>query len=202
MDDGKVSDLHKDMLAEIFNMGMGQAVNAISQLSGKGHEVAFELPSVEIIEKSEFIESISGGHELGIIIQTYHGDLKGKAYMYYPHISGKELAKLLIGTELPSDQIERLESDALLEIGNIFINASLASLANFIGKEIKTDLPQIVFSNLIGEETFAKNECIIQLNSKFMIDHMNIDGKVAFVLGNESLESLLQRIDEYLQEIS
>lgn len=198
----KINDIHLDMLAEIFNMGMGQAVSAISKLSGEKHEVRFELPSVDIITKEEFLSSLSEKRDLGIIQQTYRGDFSGKSYMYYPSVSGREFAKLLIGTEMPSDQIEKLESDALVEIGNIFINASIVGLADFLNKEIKTDLPQLVFSNFIDLESEGRGDWVVRLNSSFIIDHLNIEGKIAFVLQNESIDLLLDAIDAYIEELS
>ena len=197
MSSGNLTDLHKDMLAEIFNMGMGQAVNAISQLSGKDHEVTFQIPTVEFISKKKLIENLESQKDIGMIVQRYHGSLEGRAIMYYPQISGKELARLLIGTDIPLEKIERLESDAFVEIGNIFINASLSSLAHFIGQEILTDLPQIVFSDLLSDEGNAE-DYIIQLNSSFRVDEMEIDGKVAFLLEPDALETLLLAIDNYL----
>jgi len=199
--DNKISDLQKDMLAEIFNMGMGQAVNALANLSGKEYEVTFKIPTVDIIEKYEFYENICPHHNTGVIMQQYHGDLEGTAIMYYPELGGKELAKLLIGTDVPVDQMERLESDALTEVGNIFINSSLASLANFVKTEIKTCLPQIVFPDVLKKELDNSSGLVIQLNSTFEIEHLKIEGKLAFVLDNLSLKSLLDTIDNYLKGI-
>jgi chemotaxis protein CheC len=196
----KLEELHMDMLAEIFNMGMGQAVFAISHLSGKDHEVVFEIPSVEVVDKKEFINSTNITSGIGgMIVQSYHGQLEGCAVMFYPELGGKQLAKLLIGTDIPPEKIEQLESDALIEVGNIFINAAITCLSRFLSSEIKTDLPKVVYSDKLGLTLGEDTSELLLLNSSFTIEHMRIEGKLAFALDNISLQKLLKEIDRYLE---
>ena len=194
----QLDELHMDMLAEIFNMGMGQAVFALSHLSGSEKEVKFQIPTVEVMDKSEFIKSAKVGHGTGMIIQNYYGELKGHAVMYYPELAGKQLAKLLIGTDIPPEKIESLESDAMTEVGNIFINAAITCLSRFLSAEIKTELPVVVYSDKLQGTLGIDTDEILVLNSQFNIEHMNIEGKLAFALDNISLKHLLDEIDRYL----
>lgn len=189
-----------DMLAEIFNMGMGQSVNAFSLLSGKEHEVLFEIPNVELIPKEDFLKKIQAHGQMGFVMQEYSGDLKGKALMYYPEVSSKELAKLLIGTDVPADKLDTLEMDALTEVGNIFINSALASFANLMENEVKTSIPKIVYQDKINEEVFEGNQYIVHLAAPFKIDHLKIEGKIAFILDNQSVLTLLDAIDRFMNQ--
>lgn len=195
----QLDELHMDMLAEIFNMGMGQAVFALSHLSGKEHEVVFEIPTVDIQKKDAFVNSVKVGYGTGMIVQEYSGDLQGHALMYYPEIAGQQLAQLLIGTDVPPEQIERLESDALAEVGNIFINAAITCLSRFLSTEIKTEIPKVVFSDKILDELGKDTDDVLLLNSVFAIEHMKIEGRLAFVLDNVSLKHLLDEIDRYIE---
>lgn len=194
----ELDELHKDMLAEIFNMGMGQAVFALSHLSGSDKEVEFEIPTVDVMDKEDFLKSAKVGHGTGMVIQNYHGELEGHAVVCYPELAGKELAKLLIGTDIPPDKIERLESDAMAEVGNIFINAAITCLSRFLGAEIKTELPTVVYSDKLLRTLNSETDEILILNSRFTIEHMKIEGKLAFALDNVSLNHLLSKIDNYL----
>lgn len=196
-----LQDLHKDILIEIFNMGMGQAALALSELCGKNYEVHFQIPQIGLVDKEVFFSSLESSSN-SMVIQPYHGDLNGKAIMFYPELAGKELARMLIGTDIPAEQIERLESDALMEVGNILINYSLASLANFIGKEIKTDLPQMADQHKIKKKLSHENQNIILLDSVFSIENLQVAGKMAFLLDNISLNDLIQKIDVYLKELA
>ena len=196
----KLTSDQVDMLAEVFNMGMGQSANAISALSGVEHEVFFGVPDVDLMSREEFLGLFCKDSYTGMIVQEYHGELEGKALMFYPELSGKELARVLIGSDLPADQIEVLESDALTEVGNIFINSSIACLGNFLDTDISTEIPQIVYNTNIVSDFFWEDDQIIHLNAPFEIEHLGIKGMVTFVVDNGTTKRLLEVIDKLLEE--
>lgn len=196
----KLSSDQIDILAEVFNMGMGQSANAISALSGVEHEVFFGVPDVDLLTREEFLNLFSKDTYTGMIVQNYYGELEGKALMFYPELSGKELARILIGSDLPADQIEVLESDALTEVGNIFINSSLACLGNFLDTDISTEIPQIVYNTNLVSDFFWKDNQIIHLNAPFQIEHLDISGMITFVVDNGTTKRLLEVIDKLLEE--
>lgn len=180
----QLSEDQIDVLAEIFNMGMGQSLNLISQISGKEHEILFNLPRVNLISLEDFISKLSTDKNIGIIKQDYNGTLCGQALMFYPELNGRELAKLLIGTDIPAEQVEKLEIDALLEVGNIFINSSLACLADFMEIEIKTQIPGIIYSETLQEKHLNNQDLIFELQAPFSIEHLEISGTIAFIIDN------------------
>lgn len=185
-----------DMLAEIFNMGMGQSLGALSKITGQEHEITFSIPKIEVISRSDFFRKGDEVQRMALIIQKYTGDLKGNAIFYLPSSAGKELAKLIIGTDITSDQIERLENDAMIEIGNIFINSSISCLSNFLDLKIETKIPEMIFGDrLILMEGEGD---IIHLNAQFNIAHLQLQGDVAFVIDNDSIQKLTQRIDSVI----
>lgn len=196
----KLSSDQVDILAEVFNMGMGQSANAISALSGVEHEVLFGVPDVDLLTREEFLALFSKDSYTGMIVQNYHGELEGKALMFYPELSGKELARVLIGSDLPADQIEILESDALTEVGNIFINSSLACLGNFLDTDISTEIPQIVYNTNLVSDFFWEDNEIIHLNAPFEIEHLGISGMITFIVDNGTTKRLLEVIDKLLEE--
>lgn len=186
---------HADILAEIFNMGMGQSLGAISKLTGKEHEIKFNVPKVELISKEEFSKHVKEISRMPVIVQKYSGELEGSAFFYLPSQAGKELARLMIGSDVSAEQIEKLESDALVEIGNIFINSSLSCLSNFLTIHVKTDIPQMVFADRIDNWMRRSSE-IIYINTKFSIDHLNMSGQVSFILHDDSLKKLSDLMDK------
>jgi len=181
-------------------MGMGKSLNAISSLSGKEFEITFKLPNVNLLQRDEFLKKIKVESRFGLVLQGYSGQLEGKAFMYYPETSGKQLVKLLLGTDIPVEEVERLESDALIEIGNIFINSSISCLANFLETEIQTEIPQIIFQDKLDHSLLKENEYVIHLDAPFQIAHHDIEGVVGFILDNQSTKALLKAIDIYMEE--
>jgi len=188
-----------DLLKEIFNVGMGKTLKVLAELAGKEHEVIFSLPKLEVIRLADLIKRVGGDdNNVSIIQQSYNGVINGKALMLYPDKSSLELANLIMGTSLPIDEISKLENDALAEIGNMLINASLSSFANFVDKEIKTDLPKVKAG--APEVIFPKeiiNDQIIYLDATFTISNKELVGHLALLIDDDCYEQFLKVIDEY-----
>lgn len=187
-----------DMLAEIFNMGMGQSLGALSKITGQEHEITFSIPKIEVISRKDFFRTGDGLQRMALIIQKYSGDLEGNAIFYLPSNAGKELAKLIIGTDITSDQIEKLESDAMIEIGNIFINSSVSCLSNFLDVKIETKIPEMIFQDKMLALMEGDGD-IIHLNAQFNIAHLQLQGDIAFVIDNDSIQKLTQCIDRIIE---
>lgn len=187
------------MLGEIFNMGMGQSLGALSKFTGKEHEITFELPRVRLIKKSEFKAQLSS-ERLSMVVQSYSGDIVGKAFFYFPVNAGRQLARLLIGSDIPLPQMEKVESDALLELGNIFINSSLGCLSGFLGANIKTHVPEFIYQTSLGPWLEEQNT-IIHLSAGFNIKHLNLRGDVALILEDGSLPKFVSLIDAQLGDL-
>lgn len=193
-----LTDDHTDMLAEIFNMGMGHSLGALSKLTGREHEITFAVPKIQILSKEEFFKKVNEFPRMAMVIQEYSGEITGNALLYFPAHAGKELARLLIGSDIPLDQVEKIESDALTEIGNIFINSSISCLANFLGKEIETEIPELIFQDRLSLRMGRGEEGIIHLNAQFNVAHLKLEGEVAFSLFNESIQKFIHLIDAYI----
>ena len=62
-----LDELHQDMLTELFNLGMGNAANALSEMVNE--EVLLSIPEVLFMDKAELtkvLEKDSGGHISGV----------------------------------------------------------------------------------------------------------------------------------------
>lgn len=187
---------HTDFLAEIFNMGMGQSLAALSNITGKKYEISFNVPKIKLLSREEFHSWSEQFQRMAIIVQRYTGTLEGNAFFYLPSSAGKELARLLIGTEISAEQVEKLESDAIIEIGNIFINSSINCLSNFLGIELETSIPEMIFQDRIKSWINDKNE-VIHLNAQFSIDHLQLKGEVAFMIDNDTLKKLIELLNKF-----
>lgn len=184
-----LSEENRDILAEIFNMGMGRGLGALSKIASKGQEITFELPKVKTMMATSLNEIIGPG-STAMIIQKYSGVIHGSAIFYFPPDAGKQLARLLIGTDIPVEKIETIESDALMEVGNIFINSSIGCLANFLNIEIHTGVPRLVYKDKVANELLQEKE-VIHLSAGFRIEHLKIDGHVVLILNDDSIKNLI-----------
>lgn len=197
----KISDLHLDMLGEIFNMGMGKAISELSKVMGSENEIQFSVPNVQILNKEDFLKSAKNERFIGMILQGYSGDINGNAYIFYPMLTGSELINKLIGTDIPNDQVDKLESDFLTELGNIFINESIKSLSSFTGAKVATTLPQLVYYKVLKDKDKSKDDILFKISSPFSIKEKKVKGEISLLIDDDDVEQLLETIDMALKNM-
>jgi len=202
----KLNDLQQDMLTELFNLGMGNAASALSEMVDE--EVKLSIPNVLFTEKHELtkiLKADSGDHISGVS-QNFQGMIPGQALLTFPTDKSLELIRLLLQDSVPLENLTEFEEEALTEVGNIIINAGLSSLADIFEDEITSDLP--VFNSgscedVIGNisPTSQKQQTVLHLQVDFLIEKDNIKGYVIFLLDVESISVLANHIDNFIQKL-
>ena len=202
-----LNELQQDMLTELFNLGMGNAAAALSEMVSE--EVLLSVPEVKFMEKNELAKMLtedSGGQVSGVA-QQFHGMLLGKALLTFPSDKSLELVRLLLQDTVPFENLTEFEEEALLEVGNIIINAGLSSLADIFEDEITSDLP--TFKNGSCTEVIDSTDnktdtqtTVLYLQVNFTIELQNIKGYVVFLLNVESMEYLANSIDKYISKLT
>jgi len=203
----ELDDLQKDMLTELFNLGMGNAGSALSEMVSE--EVLLSIPEISFMDKNELtalLEVDSGGHISGVS-QQFSGMLLGQALLTFPTQKSLELVRLLLQDSVPLENLTEFEEEALLEVGNIIINAGLSSLADIFDDEISSDLP--VFSSGSCQDviksqnkTVNTQQTVLYLQVNFSIEKEKIKGYVVYLLDVESIESLAAHIDNYISKLN
>lgn len=203
----KLNELQTDMLTELFNIGMGNAASALSEMVSE--EVQLSVPSISFMNKSELIKILevdSGGHISGVS-QQFKGLIIGEALLTFPTQQSLELVRLLLQDTVPLDNLTEFEEEALTEIGNIILNAGLSSLADIFEDEITSDLP--VFNSGSCSEVIdnsAQNikmqETVLYLQVDFSIKKQNIKGYVIYMFEVESMERLSLLIENYINKLT
>jgi len=138
LDDMKsFNQMHIDILKEIGNIGVGNAIGALSRLIGT--QVRMTVPEVKFLEFKE-VGSILGGDEVlvfGILVQI-SGDINGMMMFLVKPDSATTLINSLLSSMGAAvrdcDNFNEMELSALQEIGNILCSSYLGALSGFIGK--------------------------------------------------------------------
>lgn len=202
-----LTDLQKDMLTELFNLGMGSAAASLSEMISE--EVLLSIPEVSFMEKSELtklLEADSGGHISGVS-QKFHGMILGQALLTFPTKKSLELVRLLLQDTVPLENLTEYEEEALTEVGNIIINAGLSSLADIFTDEITSDLP--IFSSGTcrevienADKTTSDQQIVLYLQVNFTIEKQDIKGYVVYLLDINSIETLAAHIERYIAKLT
>lgn len=143
----ELSEMERDMLAEVGNIGAGHASNALSQLVGVA--VSMSVPSVSLVPFSKFWNEVGEEKDLltGIYIPVKQ-DLTGGVLLALPHQSALHLAEAMMGEEgLERGRLSEMGKSSLKEIGNILVGHCLTALSTFLGLSIEEQVPEMAIDN-------------------------------------------------------
>jgi len=137
----ELNELHFDLLKEIGNIGVGNAIGALSQMLST--QVKMTVPHVKFLKFNE-IGSILGGEEIIVfgILVNISGDINGMMMFLLKPDSARVLVNGLMGSEgNSSEDFNEMELSALEEIGNILCSSYLGAISSFISKSVKPTPP-------------------------------------------------------------
>lgn len=209
----------QDVVTELMNMGVGRAAGAFSRLVND--EVMLSVPDVSFVGLHEaqqvFDKNIPD--VLAGVRQSFEGFIGGSAALLFPEERSLELVRVIIGEDLPAEEISELEQETLAEIGNIILNSCLATIANVLHSEINSSLPETYSGT---KKDFLGFLCDRPLNSleidlsspeyatsilllvqiDFSLKRRAIQGFLAFAIDLRSAESFRSKIGEYLDSLA
>ena len=175
----------RDALTEVFNIGIGQAAGVLSELVHD--EILLTVPQLGVMKRSDFIEMAGRLWDgpASIVRQSFEGPFHGDALLIFPARESLELVRVLLAEPSPTETMTELEREALLEVGNIILNACLSSIADLLEQEITNALPVYVETPPaeLVEALIADPEWyIIFLRIDFMVQRTDLHGNIVFVL--------------------
>ena len=194
-----MSPLDLDALGEIFNISVGRAAASLSEIT---HEVVtMSVPLVHILSPQKAVELLDPEQKLRItsVSQQFCGSFSGKALLMFPGSSGLEVVRLMLGAEMPLEQLTEMEQDAMSEIGNIILNTCFSTIADMLGESFDCELPQFQISSteqLLNSSQDDEQVLFVQI--QLALEQHSLEGYVAFVLGHTSLLNLHKAITRFL----
>jgi chemotaxis protein CheC len=199
----KLSPLELDALGEIFNISVGQAASLLSELTGE--VVSMSVPLVHILSPLKAVELLDPDHRLRItsVSQQFSGSFAGKALLMFPGSSSLEVVRLMLGSEMPLEQLTAMEQDAMSEIGNIILNTCFSTIADVLNENFDCDLPHFQVSStaqLLDANSEGSQVLFVQI--QLALEQRDLEGYVAFVLGDASLLNLQAAITRFLHGTS
>lgn len=175
----------RDALTEVFNLGIGQAASVLSELVQD--EVLLTVPQIGVLKRSAFIEMATGRWEgrSSIVRQTFDGPFHGDALLIFPERQSLELVRILLAGAAPIEDMSELERDALLEVGNIVLNACIGCIADIFEAEIANSMPiylEAEPAGVVASIVPGDDWSIIYLKIDFTVKAHNLCGNIVFVL--------------------
>lgn len=192
----------RDLLAELFNIGIGKAAANLGIISKQ--EISVSIPEINIIPFTAFISQLPE-KELCCIIQRSYGSLESISALIFSQEGSFEIVRRMLGKHLDISSNTDLYQDAIREIGNIMLNSCMGSIANALAIEIETELPSLQFGmpqNMLEDNLLKNNDMILDVTIDMHLVESDITGSIIFIMGPFSLNKLKQGLQPILNRIS
>lgn len=198
------TEMQLDLLKEAFNIGVGQAAFALSELAGN-EEILLSVPEVSVKTVSHLLAEIVGesGEQVCGICETFGGLFPGKAMLLYSEEESLELVREMLSETVPVELMSEMEGEALCEVGNIVLNACISSLANLLEGEITTEVPTMSIGTpeMVLKQSLGEGERpLLHLRMFFDYAPKELSGRIGFMLELPSAERLIEQLDNYYQK--
>lgn len=202
------TDIERDSITELLNLGMGQAANSLSELLQR--EVLLSIPQVDFVSRPDAIKFMEkmAPEELVSVRQNFAGSFGGKAILLFSDTDSLELVRALLSDEILVEDLPDMEQEAVSEVANIVLNACLSSLADALGQDIPTDLPMFhkgeprSLLETEVEHDIGDNEMFLLTNIKFELKSLEVVGYLVLFLCMASAKNLQLELNRFYDSIS
>ena len=198
----QLTELQRDALGEIFNIGVGRAAASLSQIVSD--EVLLSAPSVQLLRGKEATTSLLGQElrQLSTVSQSFSGPFDAEATLVFPETNALEIVRLMVGPHMSIEELSQFEQEAMCEIGNIILNACMSSLADLFHISFDSTLPLHRFGDpeAINIVQIDPDRVLLVLQVDMVISQQRIQGHILFLLSVSSMHNLFACLDAYLKE--
>jgi len=200
-----LSEIERDAIAEIANLGVSRAATSLRQLVGE--QVLLSVPAVNIVTRSTAAQLAErgGAATLVAVQQSFEGPFSGRALLIFPQAQSLELVRAIVGNDHSLEDVIDLEEEALAETGNIILNACLATIANVLRRTMRMSLPSVIRGDgdmLFDVEANASSgDLVLFLFIDFTIKNRDIRGFIALLMDLPSIAALKEIVRDFIEGI-
>ncbi|MBF0285169.1 MAG: hypothetical protein HQL51_12025 [Magnetococcales bacterium] len=211
----ELNPLQQDVLVELFNMSLGQAVSTLSDLVGE--EVFVSLPEFRVVERARMTEVIAEGLGAGVdmvampcrLLFAGQGAVAGLALLAAPRESFRHLADLLWNHQSPpAGERERMEQEAMLEVGDLLLYTCASNMSQFLESEIEgraavhVENAASMLRDLAPAWSPPGEPSLAELRVRFHLpDRDEVQGLMLFVLELSALPLLRRELNRLLGKL-
>ena len=199
IDLNEVSEMQFDILAEIGNIGAGNATTALSQMMNQ--KLDMRVPQVELLPFDSMSEKFGGEESILVgIMLGLEGDVSGMMMFMFEEASAHHLVNSIMGNDIEKmEPFSEIELSALNEIGNIVSGAYLNSLALLTNLKIISTVPSMAIDMAgailsVPAIQFGKvGDKVLMIKTQFGDDEF-VNGYFLLIPELESYEKILNSL--------
>ena len=201
-----LTELQRDTMMELLNIGMGRAASALSEMVGA--EIYLCVPFLDLLSRHEAIKRLAGkrAERMIAVQQQFSGLLGGDIMLVFPEEKSLELVHVLVKDSTPLEVMTEMEQEVFMEIGNMILNSCIGSIATILKSEMSSSLPIILNGtdkDIFGENFDSHDDdgTVLFLSMGFSLQERSIDGNVAFIINGDATYALQERIDRFISNL-
>ena len=187
-----------DALREIINIAVGRAAGTLNELLG--HHVTLEVPQVTVLhpqELSNHVESQSN-ESVSLVVLQFKGQFSGLSTLLFTSDSASKLVDLLVGEEVPVDELDAIKTGTLAEVGNILLNAVMGSIGNVLGTKLSYTIPSYQEGNLglILQPMLQHESAALEVTTRFTVKSRHIVGEFLLLFEIGSFDAFVASLED------
>ena len=205
----QLTETQKDAVIELINIAFSRAAASLSDLTNS--RVDLEVPEVNVHEMDLLPQAVGRfvTGEVATVHQVFTGPVAGDAFLLLNFDGAIHLVQLLTGIEKGGSQntLGTSEREAIMEVGNILMNACLGVFGNLLRVRFSFSVPRISLEDLgIMMKSLTVDDDMLHhalvVGARFRMRGSEVTGCLLLVLGIASLELFLRAVEEWAERLA
>jgi len=206
----QLTEIQRDALQEVGNIGAGNAANALAQMINK--RVDINIPSVEMVELDDYANSISKKDEkLLVAWSNVVGKTRATVLTLFNMKDAVDITSIIVD-DTDKKQIDlrkkinkasdfpELYKSALSELGHILGSHYVSAIGDLLGLRLMTEPPDMSVDTghqlfkILKEEIGLLKKLSLVINTSVIVTDFKITGTFLFIPSLETLQELLDAL--------
>jgi|JFJP01.1.fsa_nt_gi chemotaxis protein CheC len=188
-----LTEYQHDVLTETINIGFGRAAASLSVLVNQ--KVVLDVPQISVLSINDLSSAMNSMYsDLAAVEQQFSGGIQGDVVLIMDLDIASVFIDLLSGGPGISRPLTFSDREALLEVGNILLNAYIGSFGNLMKTQVNVSVPMLHMHSLdklfAGIRDEGNSPFVLLVKTKFLLNNGSVVGHVALIIESYSLDSL------------
>jgi chemotaxis protein CheC len=190
-----LSELQRDALKEVGNIGAGHAATALSQLLNT--TVKLSEPTIDVLKFRDLSNRLASGDRTVAALHMYiRGEAPGQMVVLFDRDQAQEFVNVFIKRIIGDIQIfDSIIDSTLKELGNIIAGSYLTALISLTGVNLLPSVPTLSYGTVQAAfrtlMSILPDQDVFLIESQFLDKDRAVSGQFILIPETGSLEPLL-----------
>jgi chemotaxis protein CheC len=191
----KLTDLQKDALKEVGNIGAGHAATALSQLLNT--TIKLSEPRIDVIKFRDLASRVGYENRVVAALHMYvRGEAPGQMVVLFDRENALEFVQVFIKRIIGDIQIfDSIVDSTLKELGNIIAGSYLTALISLTGINLLPSVPTLSYGTIQAAfrtlMSILPDQDVFLIESSFLDKGTTVSGQFILIPETGSLTPLL-----------